>query len=86
MTLTSPANGAAFTAPATIGFGATAGDADGTMTRVEFYANGSLVGTDTTGPSYTFNWASVPAGTLFADGGGLRRRSGVDDVGSPAWS
>ena len=62
VTLTSPANGTAFTAPATIGYGATAADVNGTVTRVEFYANNSLVGTDTTGPSYTFNWAGVPAG------------------------
>ena len=61
--LTSPADGAEFAAPATISFAATATDTDG-IEKVDFYANGALVGTDTTGPSpYTFSWANVPTGT-----------------------
>ena len=62
-TLTAPANGASFTAPATIALTATASDTDGTITKVEFYSGSTLLGTDTTAP-YSFSWASVAAGTF----------------------
>ena len=62
VTLTSPGSGATFTAPATIGLAATASDPDGTVSSVEFRANGSLLNTDTKGPNFTFNWTNVPAG------------------------
>jgi hypothetical protein len=63
VSLTGPANGATFTAPATIGLTATASDSDGTVTSVEFYSAGTtLLGTDTTAP-YSFTWNNVPAGT-----------------------
>jgi subtilisin family serine protease len=62
VSLTSPASGATFTAPATVSFAATANDTDGTVTRVEFYANGVLVGSDTTNP-FTFDWPNVAAAT-----------------------
>ena len=60
--LTAPADGATFTAPATVTMGATASDPDGTIARVEFYRDGTLVGTDTTSP-YSVTWSNVPAGT-----------------------
>ena len=44
------------------GNGALASDADGTIAKVDFYANGTLVGTDATSP-YSINWANVQAGT-----------------------
>ena len=62
VSLTSPASGATFTAPATTTVAASASDADGTVTKVDFYANGTLFGTDTTSP-YSVSWASVPAGS-----------------------
>lgn len=62
VTLTGPANGASFTAPATINFTADASDSDGSVASVEFFANGLSVGSDTTSP-YAFSWANVPAGT-----------------------
>ena len=61
--LTAPANGATFTAPATINLSATASDADGQVTKVEFYNGTTLVGSVTTGP-YACTWSSVPAGTF----------------------
>jgi regulation of enolase protein 1 (concanavalin A-like superfamily) len=61
-TLTAPANGATYTAPATVTMSATASDADGTIARVEFYNGPTLLNTDTTAP-YAFTWSSVPAGT-----------------------
>jgi YD repeat-containing protein len=62
VTLTSPAQNATFTAPATVAFAATATDSDGTITKVEFFQGSTKVGENTTSP-YTFNWTSVPAGT-----------------------
>jgi RHS repeat-associated protein len=56
--LTKPVGGASFTAPATITLAATAADADGSVVRVEFYANGLKVGEDSSAP-YEFNWANV---------------------------
>jgi regulation of enolase protein 1 (concanavalin A-like superfamily) len=61
VSLTSPSNNSTFTAPATIAIAATAGDSDGAVVRVEFYAGGTFIGADTTAP-YQFSWGSVPAG------------------------
>jgi hypothetical protein len=63
VSLTAPANGATFSAPATISITATASDTDGTVTSVEFYADGTtLIGSDTTSP-YGITWSNVPAGS-----------------------
>ncbi len=59
--LTTPVDGAAFVDPTNVLLAATAGDADGTVTRVDFYANNVLVGTDTTSP-YTAVWANMMQG------------------------
>jgi len=61
ITITGPAEGAAFTAPATVNVTANASDSDGTVASVTFYANGSAIGTDTTSP-YSFAWSSMPGG------------------------
>ena len=62
MTLTAPANGATFTAPASVTLSATASDSDGTISKVEFYNGTTLLSSDTTSP-YSFTWSSVAAGT-----------------------
>ena len=62
VSLTSPSAGATFTVPTNITMSATASDTDGTVSRVEFYAGASLVGTDTTSP-YSTTWNDVPAGS-----------------------
>jgi regulation of enolase protein 1 (concanavalin A-like superfamily) len=62
VSLTSPTNGATLTAPATVNLAATAADSDGTIAKVEFYRNGTLLATDTAAP-YAWSWASVAAGT-----------------------
>ena len=59
--LTSPASGATFAAPASLTLAATAGDSDGAVTAVAFYANGGLVGTDTTSP-YSVPWTATAPG------------------------
>ncbi|HEY2434450.1 MAG TPA: Ig-like domain-containing protein [Vicinamibacterales bacterium] len=60
--ITSPANNAAFTAPATIAITASASDSDGSIASVAFYNGSTLLGTTTKSP-YSFNWANVAAGT-----------------------
>jgi regulation of enolase protein 1 (concanavalin A-like superfamily) len=62
VTLTAPAGGATYTAPATISMTASANDPDGSIARVDFYSGSTLVGSDTTSP-YTASWGSAPAGT-----------------------
>ena len=64
--LTSPANGASFTAPAQITLTA---DASPTTTRVDFYEGENLLWSDTTAP-FSFDWNDVTAGnyTLAAKG------------------
>ena len=42
VSLTSPSNNSAFTAPATIAIAASAADSDGTVVRVEFYSGGTM--------------------------------------------
>ncbi|MEO7192521.1 MAG: S8 family serine peptidase [Vicinamibacterales bacterium] len=61
VSVTGPAAGTAFTAPATIALSATATDADG-IAQVTFYANGTPLGTDTSSP-YSFTWSNVGVGT-----------------------
>lgn len=62
VTLTNPSSGATFTAPATIGLAASAGDSDGTIARVDFYRGSTLIRSDTTSP-FTATWSDAPAGT-----------------------
>ena len=68
VTLTSPAPGASFAAPATVALAATAEDSDGTVAQVAFYASGTWLHTDTTNP-YSYTWTNVAAGdyTLTAE-------------------
>ena len=60
--ITSPAEGASFTAPATIAVTANASDTDGTVTQVDFYANNTLIGTVTT-PPFQVTWENVGRGS-----------------------
>ncbi|MCK6434187.1 MAG: Ig-like domain-containing protein [Aquabacterium sp.] len=62
VSLTSPAPGSTYTAPATIALAASASDTDGSVAKVEFYAGATKIGEDTTAP-YAVNWSSVPAGS-----------------------
>ena len=61
ITLTSPANNAAFTAPATISLAANVTANGHTISKVQFYNDTTLLGEDTTAP-YVFTWTSVAAG------------------------
>ena len=78
VTLTQPANGATFAAPATVSLAAAASD-DGTITRVEFFDGAAKLGEDTTSP-YSFTWGGVGAGTYT-----LTARA-TDDLGTSTTS
>ena len=62
VSLTSPANGASFVAPASIALGATASDPDGSVQKVEFYSGTTLLAT-VAAPPYAYTWTGVAAGT-----------------------
>jgi RHS repeat-associated protein len=61
VSLTNPANGASFTAPATIQLTANASDSDGTIARVDFFQGTTPIGTASSAP-YTFSWTNVAQG------------------------
>jgi hypothetical protein len=67
VTLTAPASGAQYTAPATVAVSATASDSDG-IAKVEFYqalgqGTPSLIAPAVTTPPYAVTWNNVAAGT-----------------------
>jgi hypothetical protein len=84
VSLTSPANGSTFTAPATINLAANASDPDNNLARVEFYNGSTLLGSDTSSP-YTFTWSGVGQGSYSlsaraVDTGNLTATSGTASV------
>ncbi|UYM17131.1 Ig-like domain-containing protein [Endozoicomonas euniceicola] len=56
--LTSPANGSTYTTDDSILLQANASDNDGTISKVSFYANNTLLGEDTSAP-YAQEWTAV---------------------------
>jgi hypothetical protein len=91
--LTQPTNNTAFGAPASIALAATASDLDGSVTNVEFFADGVKVGEDDSSP-YSVNWAAPSVGlrSLYAvatdNQGGSTRSASIhisvhDAAGNP---
>jgi hypothetical protein len=62
VTLTSPTNGGSAVEPVNIPLSANAGDADGAIAKVEFFADLTKIGEDFTAP-YQFSWNGVVAGS-----------------------
>ncbi|MFM7024330.1 MAG: Ig-like domain-containing protein [Flavobacteriales bacterium] len=62
VSITSPANNAGFLSPATISITANAGDADGSVSQVDFYNGATLLGSDNTAP-YSYTWTNVAVGS-----------------------
>jgi Autotransporter beta-domain/Bacterial Ig domain len=60
--ITSPNNGANFTAPATIPLTATAAAPGTSVARVEYLVNNAIIGQAIAAP-YAFNWTGVPPGS-----------------------
>jgi hypothetical protein len=61
VSITSPANGTAFTAPASVTINANASD-NGSVTKVEFFNGATKLGEDTSSP-YSYAWTGVAAGS-----------------------
>ncbi|HEY1141539.1 MAG TPA: Ig-like domain-containing protein, partial [Lysobacter sp.] len=64
VSITAPANAASYISPATISISANASDSDGTITKVDFYANGALLSSDTSSP-YAASWSTGNIGGTF---------------------
>ena len=62
VTLTAPASGTVFTAPANVTIGASATDPENRLDRVEFYAGTTFLGAATSAP-FSVTWPSAPGGT-----------------------
>ena len=82
--ITAPANGASYTAPATMTINANATDSDGTVTRVDFYRGSTLIASDATAP-YSVPWGNVAAGSyaltaVAFDNGGASTSSAAVNV------
>lgn len=63
--LVSPANGTVFPLLAPITLVADTKDFDGDVVSVQFFSGTDLIGADTDGVPFFFNWTDVPAGTYF---------------------
>ncbi len=84
VSITSPANNASFTEGSNISINATANDADGTVTKVEFFQGTTKLGEDLTAP-YSFIWNNVPASSYAltakaTDNGGAVTTSAVVSI------
>jgi hypothetical protein len=91
VSIASPANGAIFTAPASVAISANATDSDGTVTRVEFYQGTTLIDSRTA-PPFSITWPSVAPGAYlltakaFDNGGANSTSSTVNITVNPAGS
>ncbi len=89
--LTAPTAGSQYFAPGTIAVTASATDGDGAIARVEFYANGALLGSSAA-PPYRFVWDPVAAGSYLLTARAIDDRAaattsagvGVTVAGGPA--
>jgi plastocyanin len=84
VTITNPANGAVLAAPANVTIQASVSDADGSVTNVQFFANGNLLGADTANP-FSIVASNLAAGSyalaaVATDDSGLTRTSAVVNV------
>jgi hypothetical protein len=83
ISLTAPAAGSVFTAPATVTLTATASDVDGSVAVVEFYAGTVQLGSDTAAPytvSSTFTVGSYSLTAVARDNSGNVTVSGARDI------
>lgn len=62
VTLTAPASGGSAQEPASVSLAATVGDPDGSVAKVEFFANAAKIGEDATAP-FAITWAGALAGS-----------------------
>ena len=75
VSLTEPGHGSSFTAPASVTVGADANDPDGNVVRVDFFANGNLVASDTSAP-FSIIWAANGPNTYSLTAKAIDNRGG----------
>ena len=83
MTLTNPANNTLFIAGSNIALGASASDADGTVTTVQFFQGTNSLGVVTNAP-YTLVWTNPASGTYSLTA--VATDNSVLFNGTPTWS
>ncbi len=59
--ISSPLNNSTIISPATVSIKANASDADGTISKVEFYEGTTLLAADNSTP-YEYSWNNIPLG------------------------
>lgn len=79
VSISAPTQNATFNPSSTINVAAAASDSDGSVSKVEFFANGNAIGAATSAP-FSINWSNVAAGTY-----NLTARA-TDDLGVPTTS
>ena len=83
VSITNPANGAVFSAPANVHLGANATVSSGTVTNVSFFANATSLGSATSAP-FSITAGSLPAGsyalTAVATAAGVSSTSAVVNI------
>jgi len=84
VSLSGPANGASFAAGTTITVSATAADANGTVSSVQFFDGSASIGTDTSSP-YSVSWSGAAVGShtlkaVATDNGGATTESATRTV------
>ena len=77
--LTAPANGATVSAGTNLSLAAAASDSDGTISRVDFFAGTTLIGSDTAAP-YAVTWPAVATGTYSLAAAAYRQRRREDHI------
>lgn len=80
-----PSHGAVLLAPSAVTLGVSASDADGSIASVQYYLNGSALGSPVTSAPFSSTWNSPSAGTYSisaraTDNGGASTLSGVVSV------
>ena len=63
VSINSPAGGASFPAPTNLVISVTASDPDGSVTNLDLYAGGLLIGRNATN-AFSFTWTNAPVGTF----------------------
>ncbi len=81
ISLTAPSNGTSLNAPASITSTANASDADGTVSKVEFYNGSTKIGEDASAP-YAYTLANVGVGTYVISAKAIDNSGAVTSTGS----
>lgn len=82
VSISSPSTNATFVSPASITVNAAAADADGSITKVEFFAGSTKIGETTTTP-YSLTWTGFAPGSTYALTARATDNNGCSTVSNP---